>query len=80
MVKFTNPKGWDFISSSDKNKIILALDEIKNPQSDRTSILDFLFDMYNLHFGGSYRRGAQTCPTCVRTVINTFNKKLNNGK
>tara|TARA_R110001606_G_scaffold343624_1_gene492207 strand:+ start:3714 stop:3956 length:243 start_codon:yes stop_codon:yes gene_type:complete len=80
MVKFKIERGWDYISSSDKDKIKTSLIDIKNPKSDRYAILDFLFEMYNLHMRGNYSRGAQTCPSCVQTVIKTFNNKINNGK
>jgi len=80
MVTFTNPKGWDFISYEEKNKIKLALEEIKSPQSDRYALLEFLFDVYNLHLGGSYSRSSQTCASCVQTVISRITNKINNGK
>ena len=80
VVKFENQKGWDFISSSDKEKIKISLEEIKDRKSDRYAKLDFLFEMYNLHMRGSYGIGAQTCPSCIQTVIKTFTNKLNNSK
>tara|TARA_R110000737_G_C14282126_1_gene432469 strand:+ start:257 stop:499 length:243 start_codon:yes stop_codon:yes gene_type:complete len=80
MVTFKNSKGWEFITYKEKKKIELALEEIKNPQSDRNALLDFLFDIYNLHLGGRYSRSSQTCANCVMTVIKTITNKINNGK
>jgi hypothetical protein len=66
--------GWDFIPKEQKAIIKDSLKKIIDPTLDRRDYLDILFSMYNLYMGGTYKDSSKTCGSCVKNVINTFQR------